>query len=55
MLRNVRGISNTMLSKTLHEMESDGLLRRTEYLEVPVRVEQDTKGAAYQPVPGAFR
>lgn len=28
-----------MLSKTLHEMESDGLLRRTEYLEVSVRVE----------------
>ena len=31
LLRNVRGISNTMLSKTLHEMENDGLLRRTEY------------------------
>ena len=36
LLRNVRGVSNTMLSKTLHEMENDGLVRRTEYLEVPV-------------------
>ena len=41
LLRNVRGISNTMLSKTLHEMETDGLVRRTEYLEVPVRVEYE--------------
>ena len=41
LLRNVRGVSNTMLSKTLHEMENDGLVRRTEYLEVPVRVEYE--------------
>lgn len=39
LLRNIRGISNTMLSKTLKEMEDDGLIVRAEYLEVPVRVE----------------
>ncbi|MBQ6374151.1 MAG: helix-turn-helix transcriptional regulator [Clostridia bacterium] len=39
LLKNIRGISNTMLSKTLKEMEDGGLVTRTEYLEVPVRVE----------------
>ncbi len=28
-----------MFSKTLQEMEENGLAQRTEYLEVPVRVE----------------
>ena len=39
LLKNIHGISNTMLSKTLKEMEDGGLVVRTEYLEVPVRVE----------------
>ena len=39
LLKNIRGISNTMLSKTLKEMEEDGLLTRVEYLEVPIRME----------------
>ena len=34
-----RGISNTMLAKSLRELERDGLVQRQEYLEVPVRVE----------------
>ena len=41
LLRNVRGISNTMLSKTLRELEQSGLVRREEYLEIPVRVEYE--------------
>ena len=41
LLRNVRGISNTMLSKTLKELEESRLVRRAEYLEVPVRVEYE--------------
>ena len=41
LLRNTRGISNTMLSKTLKELEDDGLVARSEYLEVPVRVEYE--------------
>ena len=39
LLRNMQGISNTMLSKSLKELERDGLVRRAEYLEVPIRVE----------------
>lgn len=41
LLRNVHGISNTMLSKTLRELEQSGLVRREEYLEIPVRVEYE--------------
>ena len=41
LLKRVRGISNTMLSQTLKEMEADRLVRRAEYLEVPVRVEYE--------------
>lgn len=41
LLRNVHGISNTMLSKTLKELERSGLVRRAEYLEIPVRVEYE--------------
>lgn len=37
--RKIGGISNTMLAKSLKEMEEDGLVTRTEYLEVPIRVE----------------
>ena len=32
LLRNVRGISNTMLSQTLRELERDRLVLRKEYL-----------------------
>ncbi len=42
--RNMKGISNTMLSKSLKELEEDGLVKRTEYMEVPVRVEYETTG-----------
>lgn len=41
LLRNVQGISNTMLSQTLKELERDQLVIRREYLEVPVRVEYE--------------
>ena len=36
--RKMNGISNTMLAKSLKEMEEDGLVTRTEYVEVPIRV-----------------
>ena len=39
LLRNVRGISNTMLSKTIKELEESGLVQRQEYLEFTIRVE----------------
>ena len=41
LLHNVQGISNTMLSQSLKELERDQLVLRKEYLEVPVRVEYE--------------
>ena len=37
--RAVYGITNTMLAQSLKEMESDGLVIRKQYDEMPVRVE----------------
>ncbi|MCM1256523.1 MAG: helix-turn-helix transcriptional regulator [Roseburia sp.] len=39
--RRVHGISNTMLAKSLKELEENGLIARTEYMEVPIRVEYE--------------
>lgn len=43
--RKIQGISNTMLAKSLKELEDDGLVKRMEYLEVPVRVEYEATQA----------
>lgn len=40
--RRMQGISNTMLVRSLRELEDAGLVVRKEYLEVPVRVEYET-------------
>ncbi len=37
--RAVFGITNTMLAQSLKELESDGLVLRKQYDEMPVRVE----------------
>lgn len=37
--REVFGITNTMLAQSLKELEACGLVRRTQYPEIPVRVE----------------
>ena len=52
LLHNVQGVSNTMLSQTLKELERDGLIVRKEYLEVPVRVEYtlSEKAKRLQPI-----
>ncbi len=52
LLHNVQGISNTMLSQTLKELERDQLVLRQEFLEVPVRVEYDLseKAKKLQPI-----
>ena len=39
--RNLDGISNTVLTKTLRELEECGLVVRKEYMEVPIRVEYE--------------
>ncbi len=52
LLRNIKGISNTMLSKSLKELEEDELIKRFEYLEIPVRVEYTLteKAVRLQPI-----
>ncbi|MDE6744306.1 MAG: helix-turn-helix transcriptional regulator [Lachnospiraceae bacterium] len=52
LLRNIKGISNTMLSKSLRELEDDELIKRFEYLEIPVRVEYalTEKAVRLQPI-----
>jgi len=37
--REISGITNTMLSSSLHELENDQLIIRKQYNEMPVRVE----------------
>lgn len=46
LLRRITGISNAMLSKSLRELEEAGLVKREEYLEIPVRVEYALTGKA---------
>ena len=52
LLRNIKGISNTMLSKSLKELEDNELIKRIEYLEIPVRVEYalTEKAVQLQPI-----
>ena len=52
LMRNVQGISNTMLTKSLKELLDAGLVKRSEFLEVPVRVEYDLteKAKRLQPI-----
>jgi DNA-binding HxlR family transcriptional regulator len=37
--RKIKGITNTMLASSLKELEGVGLIKRTQYMEMPVRVE----------------
>ncbi len=52
LLKKTNGISNTMLSQTLKELERDGLVIRREYMEVPIRVEYELteKAARLHPI-----
>lgn len=40
--RKLDGISNTVLAGSLKELEEAGLVKRTEFLEVPIRVEYES-------------
>lgn len=49
--RKMKGISNTMLAKSLKELEECGLVAREEYMEVPIRVEYSTTELAMELLP----
>lgn len=49
--KNLDKVSNNILSKALKELEQDGLITRTEYLEVPIRVEYDLTEKSRKLVP----
>ncbi|MBQ8400525.1 MAG: helix-turn-helix transcriptional regulator [Clostridia bacterium] len=49
--RRIGGISNTMLAKSLQELENDGLVHRSEFLEVPIRVEYEATEMAKELAP----
>lgn len=49
--RKIAGITNTMLASSLKELERDGLVCRTQYLEMPVRVEYSTTDACAELIP----
>lgn len=49
--RAVYGITNTMLAQSLKEMESDGLVIRKQYDEMPVRVEYSLSEKAKSLIP----
>ncbi|MCC8015726.1 MAG: helix-turn-helix transcriptional regulator [Eubacterium sp.] len=49
--RKMSGISNTMLAKSLKELEQDGLVKRSEYMEVPIRVEYEITDSVRSLIP----
>lgn len=55
--RKIDGISKQMLTKQLRELESDGVVARKVYAEVPPRVEYalTEKGQSLMPVIAAMR
>ena len=42
--KKIKGVTPAMLSSSLKEMEEDGLIKRTQYTEMPVRVEYSLTG-----------
>lgn len=50
--RDLSGISDKMLASNLKELEQDGLVKRTEYQEIVLRVEYSLteKGEALMPI-----
>lgn len=49
--RAVFGITNTMLAQSLKELENDGFVLRTQYPEMPVRVEYTLTDKAKSLIP----
>ena len=57
LLHATQGISNTMLSQSLKELERDRLIVRREYTEIPIRVEYELseKARRLQPILSSLR
>ena len=49
--RAIHGITNTMLANSLKELETDGLVERKQYDEMPVRVEYNLTKKAKSLIP----
>ena len=49
--RSIYGITNTMLAQSIKDMESDGLVIRKQYDEMPVRVEYSLSEKAKSLIP----
>ena len=49
--RKIRGITNTMLASSLKELEDAGLIKRQQFMEMPVRVEYSLTGASADLLP----
>lgn len=49
--RAIHGITNTMLANSLKELETDGLVDRKQYDEMPVRVEYNLTKKAKSLIP----
>lgn len=49
--RKLPGVSDTMLAKSLRELETSGLVTRREYVEVPIRVEYAVTEKAEELIP----
>jgi DNA-binding HxlR family transcriptional regulator len=47
----IKGVTNAVLSKTLKELEADGLVARKQYPEIPVRVEYNITGICSELMP----
>ena len=47
----MEGVSNTVLVKALRELTEAGLVKRNEYMEVPVRVEYETTAVCDDLIP----
>jgi len=49
--KKIGKITNTMLANSLKELEQDGLILRTQYMEIPVRVEYSITDIGKELVP----
>ena len=49
--RNVAGITNMMLTHSLKDLETNGLINRVQYMEIPPRVEYSLTDAAMSLLP----